>query len=37
MSIACVEGWPNIAIPVIVPYSAGGVADIVPRIVFQYK
>jgi tripartite-type tricarboxylate transporter receptor subunit TctC len=35
MSIACAEGWPNSSIRVIVPYSAGSAADIVPRIVFE--
>ena len=35
MSKACAEGWPSSPIRVIVPYSAGSAADIVPRIVFE--
>jgi tripartite-type tricarboxylate transporter receptor subunit TctC len=34
MNKACAEGWPSSPIRVIVPYSAGSAADIVPRIVF---
>jgi tripartite-type tricarboxylate transporter receptor subunit TctC len=35
MSKACAEDWPSRPIRVIVPYSAGSAADIVPRIVFE--
>jgi tripartite-type tricarboxylate transporter receptor subunit TctC len=35
MGKACAEGWPNSPIRIIVPYSAGSAADIVPRIVFE--
>ena len=35
MNKACAENWPSSPIRIIVPYSAGSAADIVPRIVFE--
>jgi tripartite-type tricarboxylate transporter receptor subunit TctC len=35
MSAVRAESWPNSPVRVIVPYSAGSAADIVPRIVFE--
>jgi tripartite-type tricarboxylate transporter receptor subunit TctC len=35
MNKAFAEGWPSSPIRVIVPYSSGSAADIVPRIVFE--
>ena len=35
MSAVRAESWPNSPIRVIVPYSAGSAADIVPRVVFE--